>query len=432
MTPLSPQQAQLCALAVTYAWPSSGQCREPWRASAGPYELATPRPVVLAGEEAGLSRFLRDQGIEESRRVPPGTAPSVVVSGGTLVSIAPDVYFGEDGVRFADGIRRAHPAGTALDVGCGAGAGTVALAESCAKVTAVDVLAACTAATRRTATLSGVADRVDTITADFRDLPTGAFDCVAANLPGVPIPPALAYASTGNGGPDGLTMTRALLDRAPRWWTDATISTPRLILRLQSHGDHERPRILGELTSFAVEHRLDTLVVVDSRCPAVARSALTARYAARANGSGVDRLLALCEDHAAKIGMADYYSAAVWAWDGTGSVHYLDVAVPDRLHRRVRVETDVRRAAPAIQRRFRSMVDRLPMGYWELAGHEVLEQTQRLAADPDFAAAVNDAESLWAAASGLPAEDRGGYAMTINLLADCLIALDLAREEGPL
>jgi Methyltransferase domain len=98
-----------------------------------------------------------------------------------------EVYIGEDGLRFVDAIQRIGPIGDALEVGCGSGLVSAALARTCDSVLGIDVVPPCVDASRVTAVLNGVANKVsfradDLLTADFSD----RFDCVVANLPGEP------------------------------------------------------------------------------------------------------------------------------------------------------------------------------------------------------------------------------------------------------
>jgi SAM-dependent methyltransferase len=80
------------------------------------------------------------------------------------------------------------PAGTALDLGCGAGGDAIWLAENGWQVTAADVSAAVLARAATAAAQAGVSDRIDWQEHDLtRSLPAGTFDLVTAQYLHSPI-----------------------------------------------------------------------------------------------------------------------------------------------------------------------------------------------------------------------------------------------------
>jgi SAM-dependent methyltransferase len=80
------------------------------------------------------------------------------------------------------------PAGTALDLGCGAGGDAIWLAENGWRVTAADVSAAVLARAATAAARAGVGDRIDWQEHDLtRSLPAGTFGLVTAQYLHSPI-----------------------------------------------------------------------------------------------------------------------------------------------------------------------------------------------------------------------------------------------------
>lgn len=122
---------------------------------------------------------------------------------------------------------RARPERLRLaDVGAGSGCLGIALAVHCPRlrVFAADLSFAALRVARRNAARHGVADRVQTICSDLLTACHATFDVILANLPYIPTEvlrqltvygrePTLAL----DGGPDGLTLIRRLLEQARRY-----------------------------------------------------------------------------------------------------------------------------------------------------------------------------------------------------------------------
>ena len=129
-----------------------------------------------------------------------------------------------------------RPAGTAplrvADVGTGGGTVAIALAAALrrrrmldeVRIVATDIDPAALQLARENAVGHGLADRIEFIVADLLPLDGHLFDIVAANLPYVasdevdhlPIAASFEPRTALDGGPDGLAVIRALLERLPR------------------------------------------------------------------------------------------------------------------------------------------------------------------------------------------------------------------------
>ncbi|MEU4565164.1 hypothetical protein [Micromonospora sp. NPDC023956] len=239
------------------------------------------------------------------------------------------VYLGEDSLRFVATILDAAPHGRALDVGSGSGITGCALARTADHVLSVDLLDECRTATTLSATLNGLAHRVDAVRGRFQevDLAGVRFNCLAANLPYVPTPPGFAYSPAGNGGPDGLDAIRDLLGRG------VDLLDPddgMLVMRFQCLGHEGGPLLLDDLRGFAARTGYDVVVVADGRVPYEVRAALTATLA---TGLNPDRspaeLLDLSLAHLRGYHRPSYLACGLVARSGgTGQVEFVDLSAP--------------------------------------------------------------------------------------------------------
>ncbi|MCD9194729.1 50S ribosomal protein L11 methyltransferase [Streptomyces albireticuli] len=281
---------------------------------------------------------------------------------------AGDVYIGEDSLRFVDTILRARPTGRALDVGCGSGITTCALALGCAEVTGADLQRSCVEATTLSAVLNGLDDRVRAWHGDFfRDYtPDAPLNCVVANLPYVPVPPALRYSPAGDGGPDGLDLNRRLLRRA------ADLLDPRdglLVTRFQSLGDASGPLLLPDIEAFAKEAGHDVTVVADGRTVPEVRAALTALHALRHNpGLTAGDVLAAVDAHMRRFEQPHYFACGMISRSGgTGVVTFTDLSGALTLDDTLTAARDAPDdASGAALQLYRGRALDLPDGFWEL------------------------------------------------------------------
>ncbi|MBB5122266.1 methyltransferase domain-containing protein [Streptomyces eurocidicus] len=302
-----------------------------------------------------------------------------------------DVYIGEDSLRFVDTILRARPTGRALDVGCGSGITTCALALGCAEVTGADLQRECVDATALSAALNGLGDRVRTWHGDFfRDYaPDAPLNCVVANLPYVPVPPGLGYSPAGNGGPDGLDLNRRLLRRA------AGLLDPAdglLVTRFQSLGDASGPLLLPDIEAFAKEAGHDVTVVADGRTVPEVRAALTALLALRHNPElSADEVLATVDAHMRRFGQPHYFACGMVSRSGgTGVVTFTDLSGPLTLDDTLTAGRGAPAGATAAALRlYRGRALDLPDGFWELGTAEDVAAPERRL--PALLGAVADA-----------------------------------------
>lgn len=280
------------------------------------------------------------------------------------------VYLGDDGLRFAEAIMRVRPTGSTLEIGCGSGLVSAALALSCETVLGIDVASDCVEATRVTASLNGLSGKVsaiegDLLTADF----PASFDCVVANLPGVPVPVSLAYPCAGDGGPDGLRLIRHLLGRAPRWIRRPASSARDavLLMRFQCLGSPAEPLLTRELAEIARANAWDIEVMSDSRVAVEVRNALTAFHAGPFNPQLCRAdILRLTDGHTRELGVSCFYSSTLTARPGAGSVRFVDLAGPNWLDMPIAIRADALAGMADVAHRYYCRLGALPEGYWEM------------------------------------------------------------------
>jgi methylase of polypeptide subunit release factors len=128
------------------------------------------------------------------------------------------VFLGPDTYRMADAAAAhveacATPIRTAVDIGCGTGAGAIAVAKRApqARVVAVDINDTALRYARINATLAGLA-RVHPTRSDLLDGVDGAFDLIISNPPFMIDPGRRTYRN--GGGPDGNELSLKVIDAA--------------------------------------------------------------------------------------------------------------------------------------------------------------------------------------------------------------------------
>ncbi|HEX5201243.1 MAG TPA: class I SAM-dependent methyltransferase [Actinoplanes sp.] len=130
------------------------------------------------------------------------------------------VFFGPDTYRMADAAAahaeaRTSPVRRAADIGCGTGAGAIAVAKRApeAEVVAVDINDTALAYARVNTALAGL-DRVRPTRSDLLADVDGDFDLIISNPPFMIDPAGRTYRD--GGGPDGNGLSLAVLDTAEK------------------------------------------------------------------------------------------------------------------------------------------------------------------------------------------------------------------------
>ncbi|MFI7099190.1 methyltransferase domain-containing protein [Streptomyces sp. NPDC050161] len=418
---------------VEYARRRAAQSYEPWPStgSAGPehdlgadlWNLLHLGSPARSSFDPALAGRLADLGLTD-RHGRPGTWELTAFRGVLAARDRAeqpgtgDVYIGEDSLRFVDTILDALPTGRALDVGCGSGITSSALARTCQEVTAVDLQEVCLEATRLTGALNGVGERIRTRHGDFfRDFTTDTpLNCICANLPYVPVPPDLAYSAAGNGGPDGLDLNRRLL-RAARSLLDP--GDGMLVMRFQSLGDASGPMLLREIGEFAKAAGHDVSVVADGRTVPEVRAALTALHAQRHNPAlSPDAVLAAVDAHLNRYEQPVYFACSLVSRSGgTGQVTFTDLSGGVGMDAGLTAAQAPAGAVRTAERLYRGRAADLPDGFWELGGtSDVAAPLTRL---PELVSAIGDA----------PSDGVTGRALAETVFAECFAA-DATRARA--
>jgi hypothetical protein len=289
------------------------------------------------------------------------------------------VHIGEDSLRFAEAILGVAPCGVALDVGCGSGISTCALARTCEQVHAIDVVEACLDATALSLGLNGMGARAASISLaqlDAYEAPQ-RFDCAIGNLPGVPVPRGLHYPPDGAGGPDGLQLMRLFLERCE---TSLLSERGVAIMRFQSLGDGQGPLLLDELREPAARAGWDISVLTESRIPASVRAALTAHHALPVNkGIEAPEMLARADAHLAEMGHSEYYASTLIARPARGArggVIYTDLSGPSLVGRTLRRtrDADAKQLLGSAIPAYYGRAHDLPDSFFELGSLDYIHQ----------------------------------------------------------
>ncbi|MCZ4093466.1 methyltransferase [Sinorhizobium psoraleae] len=170
----------------------------------------------------------------------------------------PTLYFGDDSIGLALRLS-AEPDQAVLDLCAGPGIQTLRAAQMGARVTAVEINPVAAALARLNAAANGLGERIDVRIGDlYKVLGDERFDRIIANPPLLPIPDDLPYPFVGHGGPDGLNITRRIIEGLPERLTAR--GNARLIGTTLSDG--YLPLCLDELEVTAARLKLDIRMYV--------------------------------------------------------------------------------------------------------------------------------------------------------------------------
>jgi SAM-dependent methyltransferase len=126
----------------------------------------------------------------------------------------PCAYFGDDSLALAT-LQTPAPGGTVLDLCCGPGIQGFVAASSAARVTGVEIRKETWRVAELNRRLNNLGERVTFVcksAEEFARSDKQKFDRILFNPPLVPMVPGYKFAFAGNGGGDGLEVTRRILE----------------------------------------------------------------------------------------------------------------------------------------------------------------------------------------------------------------------------
>ncbi|ADZ70541.1 methyltransferase [Polymorphum gilvum] len=173
----------------------------------------------------------------------------------------PTLYYGDDSVGLAWRLS-AKPGDRALDLCAGPGIQALRLAAMGAEVVAVEINPVAASLAQLNAAANGLGERISVRIGSLYQA-VGArerFDLVSANPPLLPVPDNVPYPFVGHGGPDGLSITRRILDGLPGVLSERGVA--RLLGTTLSDG--YLPLCLEEMETWARTHAMDMIMFVTS------------------------------------------------------------------------------------------------------------------------------------------------------------------------
>jgi len=126
----------------------------------------------------------------------------------------PIAYFGEDSLALAT-YQTPAPGGRVLDLCCGPGIQSFVAASSAARVTGVEIRKETWRIAELNRRLNGLGGRVEFVCRSAQDFASAShekYDRILFNPPLVPMAPGHKFALAGDGGGDGLEVTRDILE----------------------------------------------------------------------------------------------------------------------------------------------------------------------------------------------------------------------------
>jgi release factor glutamine methyltransferase len=220
----------------------------------------------------------------------------------------PVAYFGEDSVALAT-LQTPAPGGSVLDLCCGPGLQSFVAAGSAAKVTGVEIRKETWRIAELNRQLNGLDGRVRLVcdsAEGFARAGKEKYDRILFNPPLVPMVPGYKYSAVGNGGPDGLNLTRRILDL----YCGRISATGSIEFIGVGLGRKGRPVVADEITAIARRHGLGARIHLLSRHaiqPSAPLFELSVLGLAKENGLEAEAARKILGDHFAGLGMDSYW-----------------------------------------------------------------------------------------------------------------------------
>jgi release factor glutamine methyltransferase len=223
------------------------------------------------------------------------------------MNATPRAYFGEDSVALAT-LQTPVPGGTVLDLCSGPGIQSFIAAASAASVTGVEIRKETVRVAEINRRLNSLESRVRFICRSVEDFAADArrYDRILFNPPLVPMVPGYKFSSVGNGGPDGLTLSRRILDL----YHDRITDSGSIEFIGMGLGNEKHPVVADEIKKIARRYRLGGRIHLLSQHPI---QPLTPMFEvcvsglASENGLEAERAREILLKHFTGLGMDTYW-----------------------------------------------------------------------------------------------------------------------------
>lgn len=244
---------------------------------------------------------------------------------------SPTLYLGQDSIALAS--RLDTRPGRCLDLCAGPGVQSLVCAGRGMDVVAVELNPVAAALCSVNVALNGRSSQVSVRSGDlYAEVAGERFDLVCANPPLLPIPAGLPYPFVGDGGPDGLDVTRRILDGLDQHLTGSghaqllgmTLSDGFLPLGLDGLG--RWCATAGIDLTWTTVNQLST--AVDSAW-VQGVGATSAVHAGHVTGDEIEAAQQALADGYAALGASHVCTYFLRASRGRGRVTYIDVSEPD-------------------------------------------------------------------------------------------------------
>lgn len=243
----------------------------------------------------------------------------------------PQFYLGQDSLALAD--RLSLRPGKCLDLCAGPGFQALLCAQRGHPVVAVEINSSAVALCRANFSINGFMHLGSIRCADlYEGVPGEKFDNVVANPPFMPMPDSSPYLIAGDGGPDGLRITRRILAGLPEHLTPHG--------RAQAIGiglsDGHTPLMISELSEIAASCALDISVVVTAHIAAGPGSDFVrgvAGMVARHSGHSLDQAAAVISEGYASEMASHVCPYTLYITLGSGMVRSFNLSGEEDLYR---------------------------------------------------------------------------------------------------
>ncbi|MEI6076265.1 MAG: methyltransferase domain-containing protein [Verrucomicrobiota bacterium] len=219
----------------------------------------------------------------------------------------PWAYFGDDSIALAT-LQSPARGGRVLDLCCGPGIQSFVASTHAREVTGVEIRPETWRIAEINSRLNGLEERVsfcNKSAEEFAKADSGEYDLILFNPPLVPTVPGYRYAFVGDGGPDGLVVTRQIVEL----YHDRVSAEGHMEFIGMGLGRKDRPIVAAELSKLARKNGLQGRIHLLSQHPIRAHCPVFEAYTlsfAVENGLDLDVARSVLVEHFQAAGY-DYF-----------------------------------------------------------------------------------------------------------------------------